>query len=58
MMEENPLLDGITLSGGEPFCQSEACAALAKAAHGAGLNVWCYSGYTFEELIAGKAAWR
>ena len=57
MMEENPLLDGVTLSGGEPFCQSEACAVLAKAAHEAGLNVWCYTGYTFEELTGGKAEW-
>lgn len=55
---KNPLLDGITLSGGEPFCQSEACLQLAKAAHAAGLNVWAYSGYTFEELLAGKAGWK
>ena len=54
----NPLLDGITLSGGEPFCQSPACLQLAKAAHASGLNVWAYSGYTFEELIAGKEEWR
>ena len=48
---DNPLLDGITLSGGEPFCQCEACAELARAAKDAGLNVWAYSGYTFEELM-------
>lgn len=58
MMEENILLDGITLSGGEPFCQTEACELLAKEAHAAGLNVWCYSGYTFEELAAGKNEWK
>lgn len=50
MMRENPLLDGVTLSGGEPFCQVEACLEIAKAAHAAGLNVWGYSGYTFEQL--------
>ena len=54
----NPLLDGITLSGGEPFCQSNSCLELAKAAHALGLNVWAYSGYTFEELISGKAEWK
>jgi len=54
---KNPLLDGITLSGGEPFCQSEACTELALAAKDSGLNVWAYSGYTFEELIKGKAEW-
>ena len=49
-IRKNPLLDGVTLSGGEPFCQPEACAEIARAAHGMGLNVWSYSGYTFEEL--------
>lgn len=50
---KNELLDGITLSGGEPLCQSEACRVLAQAAHESGLNVWCYTGYTFEELMEG-----
>lgn len=57
-MRENILLDGITLSGGEPFAQPEACTEIAKGAHAAGLNVWCYSGYTFEALLAGTPAWR
>lgn len=54
---ENILLDGITLSGGEPFVQPEACAEIAKGAHESGLNVWCYSGYTFEQLIQGSESW-
>lgn len=49
-MNDNILLDGITLTGGEPFCQPEACAELARAAHEAGLNVWAYSGWTYEQL--------
>lgn len=56
-MRMNPLLDGITLSGGDPFCQSEPCAVLADAAHEAGLNVWCYTGYSYEELLKGKKEW-
>ena len=56
--EDNILLSGITLSGGEPFCQPEACLELARGAHALGLNVWCYSGYTFEELMSGPSAWR
>lgn len=48
----NPILDGITLSGGEPFFQAEAAAEIARRAHAAGLNVWTYTGYTFEELLA------
>ena len=51
MMEENPLLDGVTLTGGDPFCQPAACAVIAKAARSLGLNVWAYSGWTYEELI-------
>ena len=51
-MDANPLLDGITLTGGEPFEQPDACHILADAAHARGLNVWAYSGYTFEQLCA------
>jgi len=51
MIEENPLLDGITLSGGEPFLQPVPCLALAKGAHALNLNVWAYTGYTWEELL-------
>ena len=55
---ENFLLDGVTLSGGEPFAQALACAEIARGAHDLGLNVWCYSGYTFEMLLnSGKAEW-
>lgn len=43
-------IDGITLSGGEPFCQSDQCSIIAKEAHEMGLSVWCYTGYLFEDL--------
>ena len=46
----NPMTDGLTLSGGEPVAQAEDCLALARAAHAHGLNVWSYSGWTFEHL--------
>lgn len=55
-MKANPLLDGLTLSGGEPFEQPLPCALLAESAREAGLNVWAYSGYTFEELTARQDA--
>lgn len=48
---ENPLLSGITLSGGEPFAQCEPMAALARGAKEMGLHVMAYSGYTFEQLL-------
>lgn len=43
--------DGITFSGGDPMCQPEACCEIAKYAKGKGLNIWCYTGYTFEQLL-------
>ena len=58
MMRENILLDGVTLSGGEPFCQCEPCMEIARAAHASGLSVWAYSGYTYEELVSGKPEWK
>ncbi|MBO5364276.1 MAG: 4Fe-4S cluster-binding domain-containing protein, partial [Clostridia bacterium] len=50
-IDKNPLLSGVTFSGGEPFCQAEALAELGKRIKGRGLNLVCYSGYTFEELL-------
>lgn len=49
-MANDPLLTGITLSGGEPFLQPQAALDLAKFAHSRKLTVWCYSGYTFEQI--------
>lgn len=47
----NPLVRGVTLSGGEPMMQAEALCEIAQAARERGMNVWCYTGYTLEELI-------
>lgn len=46
----NPLLKGLTCSGGEPFCQADAFAALARLVHGMGGDVITYTGYTLELL--------
>lgn len=50
-MKELKNQDGITLSGGDPMCQSEACLEIAKAAHEMGMNVWCYTGFTYEAIL-------
>ena len=50
-MLSNPLTDGLTLSGGEPFLQAADCLRLAAAASENGLNVWIYTGFIFEELV-------
>ena len=50
----NPLLDGVTFSGGEPFCQAEALAKLGKDIKALGLNIITYTGYTFEQLYENR----
>ena len=59
-IRSNPLLDGVTFSGGEPFCQSNALADLGRKIHEIGLNIVTYTGYTFEQLYNGgeKNGWR
>lgn len=49
---KNPLLKGITFSGGEPFEQAEALIPIAEAVKTNGDDVTIYSGYTLEELTA------
>lgn len=51
MLLQNPLLDGVTFSGGEPFLQPRAFAKLAGEARKHGLSVITYTGYTWEELL-------
>lgn len=43
--------DGITFSGGDPFMQAKECSLIAKYARSKGLNIWAYTGYTYEQLI-------
>ena len=58
---KNPLLDGVTFSGGDPFEQAEGFAVLGKRIKALGLNVMTYTGYTYEEISDGmktKPEWR
>jgi anaerobic ribonucleoside-triphosphate reductase activating protein len=57
-MRANPLLDGITLSGGDPFEQADAFGALAEVARGRGYDVVTYTGWRHEEiLLRGEPGW-
>lgn len=47
---KNPMLDGITLSGGEPLFQKEKLLPLINAALADGLNIVMYTGSTIEKL--------
>ena len=50
MALSNPLLSGVTLTGGDPFYQPEACLELADKLQGHGLSLIVYTGFTFEQL--------
>lgn len=47
----NPMLRGVTFSGGDPFERAEDFAYMAKAFKNKKLNIWCYTGYKFEDII-------
>lgn len=49
-IDSNPLLDGVTFSGGEPFMQAKPLTELAQKVRERGLNIVVYTGYTWEEL--------
>jgi len=57
-IRKNPLLDGITLSGGDPFFQVKPFASLAEAvrknitALNPDFTIMAYTGYTLEELFS------
>ena len=46
----NPILSGVTLSGGEPFCQAEALVSIAEAVKEKGKHLMIYTGYLLEQL--------
>lgn len=48
-MNEN--YDGLTLSGGEPFLQAEACADICFHIKTSDTNIICYTGYTWEKIM-------
>lgn len=53
VIKENPLLQGITFSGGDPFLQAKEFAVFAREVHKLGLNVIVYTGYTIDQLLLG-----
>ncbi|MDO4270512.1 MAG: anaerobic ribonucleoside-triphosphate reductase activating protein [Eubacteriales bacterium] len=51
-MCRNPLVSGVTFSGGEPFCQPEPLYLLAVELKKKGKHLMAYTGYTFEQLLS------
>ncbi|MCI9049088.1 MAG: anaerobic ribonucleoside-triphosphate reductase activating protein [Coprobacillus sp.] len=51
-IDKNSLLDGITISGGEPFIQAKNLISFIKEIKKRHLHIMIYSGYTFEEIMS------
>lgn len=51
---ENPMLRGVTFSGGDPWEQADKFAYMAKIFKEHNLNVWSYTGYTYEYILEHK----
>lgn len=49
-IKKNPLIEGVTISGGEPLLQPRECVKLVMKCKEIGLNIWVYTGYTLEQL--------
>jgi anaerobic ribonucleoside-triphosphate reductase activating protein len=45
-------VEGITISGGEPFCQAEALSVLSAEVKSLGFSIMVYTGFTYDTLIA------
>lgn len=54
LIDANPIITGVTFSGGEPMCQAKELIPVAEHVKRKGLHLAVYTGYTFEELMAMK----
>lgn len=50
-LKSNPLIDGVTFSGGEPFIQTKPLVVLSRILKKEGYNLWSYTGYTYDKLL-------
>ncbi len=52
VIEADPFAPGVTFTGGDPMQQAEGFAELARAIRSrTNKNIWCYTGYCYEELL-------
>lgn len=52
VLERNPYIDGVTLSGGDPLARVFDCLEMAKLIkHTFSYNLWIYTGFTIEEIF-------
>ncbi|WP_411350209.1 anaerobic ribonucleoside-triphosphate reductase activating protein [Paenibacillus sp. WLX2291] len=52
-MARNPLLDGLTIAGGDPFFSADEVAGFVEKVRAQlpQLSIWIYSGFTWEEIF-------
>lgn len=53
-IKQSKYIDGVTFSGGEPFLQADAFLHIAEKLKEANMNIVCYTGFTFEQLVESK----
>lgn len=53
-INSNPMLSGVTFSGGDPFEQADKFVFIAKGIAKPNFDIWSYTGYTFEYILANK----
>ena len=55
-IKDDPFLEGVTFSGGDPLEQAEAFSELAYMIkeNKPELNIWCWTGYTIEQILENK----
>ncbi|GFZ34140.1 anaerobic ribonucleoside-triphosphate reductase-activating protein [Clostridium zeae] len=51
-LKSNPIITGVTFSGGDPFEQADKFSYMAQKIKALGLNIWCYTGYKFEYILS------
>lgn len=51
-IDKDPILRGVTFSGGEPMCQAEGFLQLAKGVKARGLDIVIFTGYKYEDITA------
>lgn len=51
---DSPFIKGVTFSGGDPWEQADKFAYIGKKLKEKSLNIWSYTGYTFDYIIENK----
>ena len=50
ILKEIEIIDGVTLSGGDPFCQKDGLLELCKELKKHKINIWVYTGENYDDL--------